>query len=80
MADVGEARVPDVAKLQMSLPMRHGGVGLVKLAPEVSQASRRGDDRMMTVIDDWCQEQAPDIGEVMWTAEQRVPRAHSGGH
>ena len=37
--DVGEAQVPHTAKLQMWLPMRHGGMGLIKLAPEVSLAS-----------------------------------------
>ena len=37
--DVGEAQVPDTAKQQMSLPMRHGGMDLIKLTPEVSQAS-----------------------------------------
>ena len=31
--------MPDAAKLQMSLPMRHGGMGLIKLTPEISQVS-----------------------------------------
>ena len=37
--DVGEGQMPHTAKLQMSLPMRHGGMGLIKLTLEVSQAS-----------------------------------------
>jgi hypothetical protein len=37
--DVGKAQVPHTAKLQMSLPMHHGGMGLIELTPEVSLAS-----------------------------------------
>ena len=36
--DVGEVQVPHTAELQMSLPMRHGGMGLIKLTQEVSLA------------------------------------------
>ena len=36
--DVGEAQVPDTAKLQLLLLMRQGGMGLTKLALEVSRA------------------------------------------
>ena len=38
--DVGYAHVPDAAKLQMSLVMCHGGMGLIKLTPEVSRERR----------------------------------------
>jgi hypothetical protein len=37
--DVDEAQVPHTVKLHMSLPMRHGSMGLIKLTPEGLLAS-----------------------------------------
>ena len=37
--DVGKAQVLDAAKLHMSQPMCKGGMSLIKLTPEVQQAS-----------------------------------------
>ena len=37
--DVDAAQMPAAAQLQMTLPMRHGGLGLFKLTPEASEAA-----------------------------------------
>ena len=37
--DVDAAQMPAVAQLQMTLPMRHGGLGLFNLTPEASEAA-----------------------------------------
>ena len=69
IVDVGKAQMPHAAKLQMPLPMGHGGTGLIKLTQK-SRKCRTG-SRIMSLV--WSRS-APVVG---WTSFRSAPSAQS---